>query len=266
MPRSRGPGPRRPGADVAGHRERLLEPGDRLPRSPTHEDDARRRSAGSARAAGSGPVPSSRRERLVDERRARAVVADRVVRLVEAEQRVDDLEVASGRAQQLELPVPRRDRVLVLVGDLALVGPLAEQLDPRVGVEQVGVGHRAAVLEGRLAVRAETGRGVAGRDGELEDRRRRRRPSRRARRAARAAAGTSAGRAAGRAPASAARRGGPGVMPESTDWRTSSCRKAYAGASKRSIPAVTHSSTASADTSGIACTRRRLDARADDGR
>ncbi len=46
----------------------------------------------------------------------------------------------------------------------------------------------------------------------------------------------------------------PGVTPESTDWRTSSCLKTYAGASKRSIPALTHSSTESADTSGMACT------------
>ncbi len=43
-------------------------------------------------------------------------------------------------------------------------------------------------------------------------------------------------------------------MPDSTDCRTSSCRKAYAGASNRSMPDVTHSSTASAVTSGIACT------------
>ena len=55
----------------------------------------------------------------------------------------------------------------------------------------------------------------------------------------------------------------PGVMPDRTDCRTSSCRKVYAGASKRSIPAVTHSSTESGDDVGHAMDEVGLDARAD---
>ena len=111
------------------------------------------------------------RKRLVHELGAAAVVADREVRLVHPHQRLDHVEVATRGAEQDYRLLPGRDRVLVVVGGLALGGPLGEQLDAGVGVEQPGVRHGASVLERRLPVRPEGRGSVARRNRELQGRR-----------------------------------------------------------------------------------------------
>ncbi len=120
-----------------------------------------RRGSGGVRARRGLPRAAAlqQREGLVDERRPWTVIADRVVRLVQSEQRVHNLEVARPAARSSTSCWPHASIACSCWS--ATWHSQARRPSSAIFasiVEEVGVGHRAAVLERGFAVRPEPGR------------------------------------------------------------------------------------------------------------